>query len=121
MCDELVRPPAVELSDVGNGGAPQRHVLLRVLALRLGVHSVRQSDVPPARSWSAAEVVLSQAQDVFVLPSGESLVGVCGLVLHRHGQRVPSLLFMPDRTVRVPEPGLVLPFLLSVLRRLRPF
>ena len=74
MRDELVRPPAVELSDVGNGGAPQCHVLLRVLALRLGVHSVRQSDVPPARSWSAAKVVLPQAQDVFVLPSGESLV-----------------------------------------------
>ena len=39
------------------------------------------------------------------------------MVLHRHGQRVPSLLFMLDRTVWVPEPGLVLPFLLSVLRR----
>ena len=27
------------------------------------------------------------------------------------------MLFMPDRAVRVSEPGLVLPFLLSVLRR----
>ena len=39
------------------------------------------------------------------------------MVFHRHGQRVPSLLFMPDRAVRVSEPGLVLPLLLSVLRR----
>ena len=74
MCNELVRPTAVGLSGAGSHAAREPHVPLRVLALRLGVHGVRQGVLPPSCSWAAEEVVLPKAENMSVLPSCEGMV-----------------------------------------------